>query len=182
MFRLGHRFIEEEEGSISLLVVGFFAILLATSLVLTDITAIYLAKRSLTQITESGVQRGMMNLDKESYYSGEYNLSQLASNLFGGSEVDPGIPINCGAGAHDAGEAIARGNDFQSPMGRANLTDIRVTDFECDGFQIYIETSAIAKLPIPIPFLKIGEIEISSHAGAIGERAGNNNYSGFDIG
>jgi hypothetical protein len=182
MYLLGRRYFQDERGSISVLIIGLFTILLTTAMILTDISAIYLAKRSLTLITESGVQRGMKNLDKESYYSGEYNLSQMAANMLGNSEEDPGIPIDCRLGSNDAYETVANGNDFQSPMSRANLKDIRITHFECDGFQIYLEASATAVLPVPIPFINMREIGISTHAGAIGERADTNNFMGFDIG
>lgn len=182
MSRLGHRFLNDEQGSISILIFGLFTILLTLSLVLTDISAVYLAKRSLTLMTESAAQRGMKNLDKESYYSGEYNLSRLAVNILGSAEEDPGIPIDCNAGSEDAEDTVERGNDFQSPMSRSNLKDIHLTAFECDGFQIYIETSAKATLPVPIPFIDLREVQISTHAGAVGERAETNNFSGFDIG
>lgn len=182
MYRLGHRFFKEEKGSISILIFGLFTILLTLSMVLTDISAVYLAKRSLTLITESAAQRGMKNLDKESYYSGEFNLSRMAANMIGGSEEDPGIPIDCRAGSSDAEETIFQGNDGASPLSRSNLRDIHMTAFDCDGFTISLETSALAILPIPIPFINVEEIRIYSVAGAIGERAETNNYSGFDIG
>jgi len=70
-----------EDRSVSVLTIGLFVILLATTLILTDISSIYLAKRSLSQATEAAVQRGMKNLDAESYYSGEYNLNRLFGNV-----------------------------------------------------------------------------------------------------
>jgi hypothetical protein len=54
--------------------------------------------------------------------------------------------------------------------------------FDCDGFQIYIETTAVATLPIPVPILNFREVAIHSYAGVVGERAKTNNFYGLDIG
>lgn len=173
------RLLQEERGSISVLILGLFLLLLSTALVLTDISAIYLAKRSLTLATEAAVQRSLKNLDAESYYSGEYNALQFARNLVGNGEEDPGIPIDCQAGMHDAEEVL---DDWQNTNStRVNLDQLRLSDFQCDGFQVYIETSAVARIPIPLPFIRLDEVSIRSHAGALGERAETNNFSGFDI-
>ena len=59
------RFCRDETGSISLLVLAFFLISVVTSLVITDVAAITLAKRSLTQATEAAAQRGVRNLNLE---------------------------------------------------------------------------------------------------------------------
>ena len=173
-------FLREEKGSISILIFGLFIVLLSTSLVLTDISAIYLAKRSLTQAAEASVQRGLKNLDAESYYTGEFNALTLAENVIGAEESDPGIPIDCKSGYSDAREVLSDWKRTNSS--RVNLTRFQLADFQCDGYQIYIEVLAIAQLPIPLPFINLDEILLRSHAGGIGERAENNNYSGFDIG
>jgi hypothetical protein len=181
MYPLGHKF-KSDEGSISVLVVGLFIVLFTLSMVLTDVTSLYLAKRSLTSITESAAQRGMQNLDQDSYYHGEYNGIQALKGTLGGGERDPGIPIDCSAGKTDAYFFVARTNFFGSPMSRPNLSDISIVNFECDGFQIKMQTSAKATLPIPIPFVQLHQISITSYAGTVGERAKTNNFYGLDIG
>ena len=52
-------FYKDERGSISLLVLVLFLISVVTSLVITDVAAITMAKRSLTQATEAAAQRGV---------------------------------------------------------------------------------------------------------------------------
>jgi hypothetical protein len=124
----------------------------------------------------------MKNLDSESYYSGEYNFNQLLINSLGQTQENPGIPIDCEAGLSDVRLVI---NDWQrvsSASKRENMADIKLSDFQCDGFQIYIETSAMVRIPIPLPFIYLDEVLIKTHAGAVGERAETNNYYGFDIG
>lgn len=175
-----HHLFKSQDGSIAVITIGLFILLLSTALVLTDISSIYLAKRSLTQATEAAVQRAMKNLDAESYYSGEYNLTKLIANMIGSSEEDPGIPIDCDAGVRDAQELL---NTWGGGEGsRFNLGHINIVDFQCDGYQIYIQTSAHAQMPVHLPFMTNDSIALSTEAGAIGERAETNNYSGFDFG
>lgn len=185
MYPLGRRLkaiCHDDRGSISVITIGLFVVLLSLALVLTDISSIYLAKRTLSLASESSVQYGMKNLDVDSYYSGEYNFNQLLVNSVGQAEVDPGIPIDCEAGLNDV-RKILTDWQFASPSTkRGNMKEISLSDFQCDGFQIYIETSAIARIPIPIPFINLDEVHIKTHAGAVGERANTNNYYGFDIG
>ncbi len=177
--RYWRKLYRDSRGSISVLVFGLFAVLLSTALLLSDISTIYLAKRALIQATEAAAQRGASNLDMQSYYSGEYNALQLAENLFGNSEEDSGIPIDCNAGLRDAREVLS---SWSGDSSRANLESIKLDDFHCDGFQIFLQVSAVARIPIPLPFIHIDEVPISTSAGAIGERAETNNYYGLDIG
>lgn len=172
--------VRSTEGSISVITIGLFITLLSTALILTNISAIYLAKRSLTQATEAAVQRGMRNLDSESYYSGEYNLTQLLQNSLGDGETDPGIPIDCNKGLEDARQVLE--NWSRTDSSRVNLIEITLLDFNCDGFQIFIQSAARAELPFILPFAPLNSVEISSSAGAIGERAETNNYYGLDFG
>jgi hypothetical protein len=175
-------FLESERGSVSILTIGLFVILLATCLVLTDISSIYLAKRSLTLATEAAVQRGMKNLDTANYYSGEYNLSRGVLTLFGEGESDPGIPIDCSAGLKDAGSVLESWQSNGGASIRENIESIEISDYACDGFQIYLETKARIRIPIKLPFINLERIALTSKAGAVGERADTNNYYGFDIG
>jgi hypothetical protein len=182
IFKHFQRLRSEERGSISVITIGLFLITLTTCLILTNISSIYLAKRSLSLATEAALQRGMKNLDEAAYYSGEYNLTQLLHNSLGGGESDPGIPINCESGYQDIQEVLQGWQSRGAASVRENVDGLRLTNFECDGFQIYIESAGIVRIPIRIPFINIDEVAIHSFAGAIGERAETNNYYGFDIG
>jgi len=182
IYKYFQRLRSDEKGSISVITIGLFLITLTTCLILTDISSIYLAKRSLSLATEAALQRGMKNLDEAAYYSGEYNFNQLLVNSFGGAESDPGIPIDCEKGLEDIQEVLQGWQSRGAASIRENVDELRLTDFKCDGFQIYIESAAIARIPIQIPFINIDEVAIASYAGAIGERAETNNYYGFDIG
>lgn len=176
------RILDDERGSISVLTMGLFLLVLTTSMILTDISSIYLAKRSLSLATEAALQRGMKNIDETAYYSGEYNFNQLLVNSFGKAESDPGIPINCEKGLQDIQEVLSGWQARGAASVRENVDQLRLTNFECDGFQIYVESAAIARIPLPIPFINLNEVALHSYAGAVGERAETNNYYGFDIG
>ena len=56
------KFLAEERGSLSVLILSFFMTILITLVALTDISAIYFAKRSLTHATEAAAQRGVQTV------------------------------------------------------------------------------------------------------------------------
>lgn len=172
------RKLQSERGSISIFTIGLFSIVLVTALILTNISSIYLAKRSLTLATEAAAQRGVKNLDEQAYYQGEFNAIKMGQTIAGLGEDDPGIPIDCGAGGRDASEVLAGWSDYTVGENQ----EIELISFECDGFQILLRTSQIVELPIPIPFIDIREVRIESTVSSLGERAKTNNYSGIDIG
>jgi hypothetical protein len=192
MSRPGPRWISRESrlwkalsssrGSISLLTFGLFGIVLLTALILTNISAVYVAKRTLSLATEAAVQQGVKNLDMQAYYTGENNLSRAALTLLGLGESDPGIPIDCSAGSRDAEMVINGWSHRDSDSHSNNLSSIQISAISCDGFQMEVSTSALVAIPIPIPFINLEEIRIQSRASAIPERADSNNYMGLDIG
>jgi hypothetical protein len=155
-------------------------------LILTNISSIYLAKRALTQGSEAAVQRGVRNLDLETYYQGEYNFWQFVENLTGDGETDPGIPIDCQKGRADAVSAIAKwvqiSGSNSAATGRENLEDIRVHGVECDGYQLTISTSADVRLPFVLPFINLNHVKISATVASIAQRKITTNYYGIDIG
>jgi len=174
--------LSSSRGSISVLTFGLFGIVLLTALILTNITAVYVAKRTLSLATEAAVQQGVRNLDMRAYYTGENNLSRGALTLLGLGENDPGIPIDCSAGSRDAEIVIDGWSNRDSDSHSQNLSSIEISTISCDGFQMEISTSASVVIPIPIPFINLEEIGIQSRASAIPERADSNNYMGLDIG
>ena len=176
------RTFSSQRGSISVLSFGLFGVVLITALILTNISAIYLAKRTLSLATEAAAQQGVKNLDLQAYYVGENNLSRGALTLLGLGEDNPGIPIDCSAGSRDAEMVINSWSNRDSDAHSTNLSSIRIEAISCDGFQMEISTNALFAIPIPIPFINLDEIQIQSRASAIPERAASNNYMGLDIG
>jgi hypothetical protein len=63
------KFIKDESGSISLLLVFLFLVTAIISLVVIDISDGYLAKRQLAQVGEAAAQIGSHQIDLNRYYS-----------------------------------------------------------------------------------------------------------------
>ena len=80
------RFIYDESGSISLLLVFLFLATAITSLVVVDISDAYLAKRQLSQIGEAAAQIGTHQIDLNRYYNQGLTDSGLGYQQ---------VPIDC---------------------------------------------------------------------------------------
>jgi hypothetical protein len=192
-----------EDGSISILVFGLFSVVLLSGVVLTDISAVIVAQRSLVQATESAAQSAAHALDLDVYYQGKHSaLSFLVSN------ASPVIPIDCQAARNRASETLADiasssnrssggsgdqlggsgnqlGGSGNQPGGsgdqlggsgnwfsgsdkelvRRELTDIQISNFQCNGTEVLITTSAKAWLPISLSLFSFESVELSASAG-----------------
>jgi hypothetical protein len=179
---VARRLWRDERGSLSILVMSLFITSLIIVAILTDISSVYLAKRSLTQATEAAAQRGSRNLNLESYYRGEYNLSRFLLGLTGLGEKDPGIPIDCELGRRDAINALNDWSRRGATIMRKNMSAISLVDVNCDGYEIALKTSSVAALPFVIPFTGIEKVTIYSSVGSIDERRNTSNYYGLNIG
>jgi Flp pilus assembly protein TadG len=174
-------FIKDEEGSISLIVMALFMLTIITAAILTDISSVYLAKRSLTQATEAAAQRAVRNLDMDAYYRGEYNAARSLLSLAGYGESDPGIPIDCAKGKVDALNALLDWSAAGKTVMRSNLGAINLEELSCDGYRFALTTSSTASLPFILPFIEISNVRITSTVGSVDERKGTSNYYGVDI-
>ncbi|MEJ6607284.1 MAG: pilus assembly protein TadG-related protein [Candidatus Planktophila sp.] len=173
------KIVGNDRGSISLVVILFFLIIVLTGVILTDISTVALAKRSLTQATESAAQRGVRNLNKDSYYSGEFDITTMLENIFGIGPDDPGVPIDCSRALSDAQGALSDWAQGKRSLRRSEIYAVEISDLQCDGFGIEIATKAIAKLPIAIPLLNIDRITIKSKVSTLNIR--DSNFAPFGI-
>ena len=165
-----NKFLHDEKGSISLVVITLFLITVMTALVVTDIASIAIAKRSLTQVTEAAAQRGVRNLDLRAYYSGEFDLTTMASNLFGVGPQDPGVPIDCSKALGDAQGALVDWSSGDKSLRRGEITSLRISEIACDGFGIRLITEATARLPIAIPIFKVESVQITAQVSTTNTR------------
>ena len=152
---------QSEEGSISVLVFGLFAVVLLSSVVLTDISSIIVAHRSLVQATESAAQSAAHALDLDTYYQGKHSaLSFLIS------DASPSIPIDCEAAGNRASETLAdiSRNSSQNLL-RPEIDSIQITNFQCNGTEVLVTTSAKAWLPISLSFFSFESVDLSASAG-----------------
>jgi hypothetical protein len=159
--------LQNEDGSISVLVFGLFAVVLLSGVVLTDISAILVAQRSLVQATESAAQSAAHALDLDTYYQGKHSaLSFLVS------DASPVIPIDCKAASNRASETLADiANTSNLNFGsskqlvRRELSDVHISEFQCNGSEVLLTASAKAWLPISLSLFSFESVELSASAG-----------------
>ena len=158
--------LKDEEGSISLLIIGLFVVTIATLLVITNIASIAIAQRSLVQASEAAVQRGVQNLDLDAYYVGE---GGMLSGVFNNGEVP--IPIECSSASSAISDELQHWNSSNSALLRREIRDIWISEFNCDGVSVGISTSAFAVLPLQLPFIDLKNIELHTSVGATNTRS-----------
>ena len=169
------RRLKGEDGSISVLVFGLFAVVLLSGVVLTDISAVIVAQRSLVQATESAAQSAAHALDLDTYYQGKHSaLSFLVS------DASPVIPIDCKAASSRASETLADiantanrnygGTSYQfggsnRQLVRRELSNVHISEFQCNGTEVLITASAKAWLPISLSLISFESVDLSASAG-----------------
>ena len=161
------RRLKNEDGSISVLVFGLFAVVLLSGAVLTDISAVIVAQRSLVQATESAAQSAAHALDLDTYYQGKHSaLSFLVS------DASPVIPIDCKAASNRASETLAdiantsnRNYGSSKQLVRRELSNVHISEFQCNGSEVLLTASAKAWLPISLSLFSFESVELSASAG-----------------
>lgn len=148
--RLNRKF-SSETGSISVVVIGLFVITVASLMVMTNVSSLFVAKRSLIQATEAAAQRGVHTLDKSEYYQGKGNIF-TAPMAIATNREHPVIPIDCARGGAEVLLELNSWSDDQSDMKLQQLKGIQLTNFSCDGTSLEISTRSEMKLPFKVPF------------------------------
>ena len=157
--------LNEEKGSLNILIIGLFVITVACLMVMTDVATIMMAKRSLTQATEAAAIRGVHTLDRASYYTGKGTM--LTTPLALASNRDhPAIPIDCGRAPFDIALELQNWSSDNTSMTRPELQHIVLSDFACDGSSLEISTFAEVKFPFTIPFTTMKSAFLTSSAGS----------------
>ena len=173
--------LKDERGSISILVGGLFLITVSLLIAITSVAEVAIAKRSLTQATESAAQRGVRNLDHKAYYQGEFDEITMVSNLFGAGPNDPGIPIDCQSARGDVSQALRDWVNGDQSLTRVELSDLQIQDIRCDGFGLQVTVKARVTLPITLPFLDLKTVAIESTVGTTNTREEGLYLFGFRI-
>ena len=158
------RKISSETGSISVVVIGLFVITVASLMVMTDVSALIVAKRSLVQATEAAAQRGVHTLDKGEYYQGKGNLFTVPIAIATQRE-DPNIPIDCVRGGAEILLELNSWSNDESNMKWKHLEGIELTNFSCDGTSLEISTRSEMKLPFKLPFTATDSVFLNATAG-----------------
>lgn len=142
--------LRDETGSLSIVIIGFFVVTVASLMVMTDIATVMVAKRSLTQATEAAAMRGVHTLNRQSYYIGKGTMATTPLALINKRE-HPAIPIDCNQAVLDVMLELHNWSTDSSSMKRQELQGIVLTDFLCDGTSVEISTYATVKFPFIVP-------------------------------
>jgi Tfp pilus assembly protein PilX len=164
MFLRLRRELSAETGSISVVVIGLFVITVASLMVMTDVSALVVAKRSLVQATEAAAQRGVQSLDQSEYYQGKANIFTVPMAIATQRE-HPVIPIDCGRGGVEVLLELNSWSNDDGDMKWQHLKGIELTDFSCDGSSLQISTRSEMKLPFKVPFSTTDSVFLTATAG-----------------
>ena len=156
--------LNSDRGSISVVVIGLFVITVASLMVMTDVSALIVAKRSLVQATEAAAQRGVHTLDKSEYYQGKGNMF-TAPMAIATNRAHPVIPIDCARGGFEVLLELNSWSNDEGEMKWQQLKGIQLTSFSCDGASLEISTRSEMKLPFKVPFTTTDSVFLTATAG-----------------
>ena len=156
--------LNSDRGSISVVVIGLFLITVASLMVMTDVSALIVAKRSLVQATEAAAQRGVHTLDKSEYYQGKGNMF-TAPMAIATNRAHPVIPIDCARGGFEVLLELNSWSNDEGDMKWQQLKGVQLTSFSCDGASLDISTRSEMKLPFKVPFTTTDSVFLTATAG-----------------
>jgi hypothetical protein len=163
-FASGSQFLKDDSGSIAVIVIGLFVITVASLMVMTDVSTIIIAKRSLAQATEAAAQRGVHTLDTASYYQGKANMFTVPLAL-ATQRAHPVIPIDCNRGGLEVLLELHSWSSDDTDLKWHQLKGIQLTDYQCDGQSLAITTRSEVSLPFRVPFSSIDSVFLTASAG-----------------
>ncbi|MEI6552111.1 MAG: pilus assembly protein TadG-related protein [Actinomycetes bacterium] len=158
----------DETGSIAVIVIGLFVITVASLMVMTDVSTVIIAKRSLVQATEAAAQRGVHILDKGSYYQGKANMFTVPMSLLT-HRAHPVIPIDCNRGGLEVLLELHSWSNDDSDLKWHQLKGIQLTAYECNGQSLAIQTRSEVNLPFKVPFSSKDSVFLTASAGTINQ-------------
>jgi hypothetical protein len=163
-FEGGSRFLKDDSGSINVIVIGLFIITVASLMVMTDVSTVIVAKRSLAQATEAAAQRGVHTLDTANYYQGKGNIFTVPLAI-ATHRAHPVIPIDCNRGGLEVLLELHSWSNDDTDLKWHQLNGIQLTDYQCDGQTLDIKTRSEVTLPFRVPFSSLDSVFLTASAG-----------------
>jgi hypothetical protein len=163
-FTSGSQFLKDDSGSMAVIVIGLFVITVASLMVMTDVSTVIVAKRSLAQATEAAAQRGVHTLDTANYYQGKSNMFTVPLAI-ATQRAHPVIPIDCNRGGLEVLLELHSWSNDDTDLKWHQLKGIQLTDYQCDGQSLAITTRAEVTLPFRVPFSSIDSVFLTASAG-----------------
>lgn len=145
------RYVAQERGSISVLIIGLFVLTVALIMVMADISSLVISRKALTQQTEFLVQQGAQEIDLAAYYQGSGDLASYIAEKAFVNQNDPGVPLDC-----DKSRALVF--DAAQKISHERFRNFELLTVECALGLISIETRADAIIPFRLPFF--GEMNL----------------------
>jgi hypothetical protein len=173
--------IQDERGSISILIIALFLVTVSLVMITTNVTTVTLAKRTLTQSAESAAQRGAHFLDEDAYYRGKFNVITMAQNLFGQGPEDPGVPIDCQKAQTGIAVALSDLSDESKLLIDKGAHDLEVVEISCDGRDLRVALKVEVDLPFQLPFLNLRSVTLISSATTYNQRNNGLYLFGFRV-
>jgi len=155
----------DDKGSLSVVIIGLFFITVASLMVMSDVAAVLVAKRSLAQATEAAVQRGVHTLNSEAYYTGKGTIFTAPLALVTNRDHVP-IPIDCNRAVLDVILELHNWSNDQGSLKRHELQGLVLTDLQCDGTSLEVSTYAEIRFPFVVPFSRMDSAVLTSTVGA----------------
>ena len=163
-FVRGSQFLKDDSGSLAVIVIGLFIITVASLMVMTDVSTVIVAKRSLAQATEAAAQRGVHTLDTVNYYQGKGNVFTVPLGI-ATHRAHPVIPIDCNRGGLEVLLELHSWSNDDTDLKWHQLKGIQLTDYQCDGQTVAITTRSEVNLPFRVPFSSIDSVFLTASAG-----------------
>ena len=173
--------IQDETGSISVLIIALFLITISLVMITTNIATVTLAKRTLTQSAESAAQRGAHFLDEDAYYRGKFNVITMAQNLFGQGPEDPGVPIDCQKAQVGIAEALSDLSKESKLLIDKGAHDLEIAEISCDGRDLRVALRVEVDLPFQLPFFNLSSVTLISSATTYNQRNNGLYLFGFRV-
>lgn len=154
--------LEDEYGSISPLIMGYFIIAMSLTFLISNIASVYIARRDLINLTEGALSRAIQELDEIAYY---YQVP--TPEIFSGQSR--AVPINCSDAGKTFSQEVAliaksKLDLYGRSFNQAN-SDIELKSFICDGKSLRVGLQQVHQLPFKLRVFGITEftnqIEVS---------------------
>jgi hypothetical protein len=162
------RVFADDSGSIAVIVIGLFVLTVASVMVMTDVSTVIIAKRSLAQATEAAAQRGIHALDENSYYQGKANMFTVPLAV-ATHRAHPVIPIDCNRGGFEVLLELQSFSNDDSDLKWHQLKGIQLVDYQCDGQSLAIQTRSEVDLPFKVPFSTMESAFLTASAGTVNQ-------------
>jgi len=154
--------LEDEYGSISPLIMGYFIIAMTLTFLISNTASVYIARRDLINLTEGALSRAVQELDEIAYY---YQVP--IPEIF--PSQSRAVPINCSDAGRTFSQEVALIAKSKLDLYGRSLNqvngDIALKAFICDGNSLRVRLQQVHQLPSKLRVFGITEftnqIEVS---------------------